>query len=81
MMMFKHNRLFVIVGLLCLAGVIAITARGCGTSAPTVTGTVTVDGHPLENGSITFFPIEKTPGGTSGAAINQGKFEVSIGLT
>ncbi len=60
---------------------LALLARGWLTSAPTVAGTVSVGGLPLQEGAITFFPIEGTPGGTSGAGITEGKFEVSEGLT
>ena len=51
------------------------------TSSPTVAGTVTVGGQPLEEGSITFFPIDgDTPGGIPGASIVDGKFEILDGL-
>ena len=79
--MSTHNRLWLPVGLICLAVMLAVTVRGCGTSAPTVAGTVLVGGLPLQEGATTFFPIEGTAGGTSGARITEGKFEVSAGLT
>lgn len=74
----RSRRLFF--GLICLAVTLAVTVRGCGTSAPTVAGTVTVGGLPLQEGAITFFPIDGTAGGTSGARITEGKFDVARGL-
>jgi hypothetical protein len=40
-----------------------------------MTGTVTVDGQPLEKGVITFYP--NGPGTTVGGEINAGKFELA----
>lgn len=60
--------------------IIAIATAGCGTSAATVAGTVSVGGQPLQQGRINFSPIEDTPGGSSGAAIIDGQFDVPEGL-
>ena len=42
-----------------LAGISAITACfiGCGTPATTITGAVTLDGQPVPNASLEFFPV------------------------
>ena len=69
-------------GLVAFAFMLVLMARGWMTSPPSVKGTVTVGGQPLEDGSITFFPIEReTSGGTAGAPIIDGKFEVLTGLS
>jgi hypothetical protein len=48
---------------------------GCGGGETSITGTVTVDGHPLQDGYITFFP---TQGGknTCGAQVIDGKYQI-----
>jgi hypothetical protein len=64
-----------------------LLASGCSKAGPTVTGTVLVDGKPLEKGSITFVPIDdkaevasgRGPGG--GGTIKRGKYQVDKGLT
>jgi hypothetical protein len=49
-------------------------ASGCGGN-PTakVSGTVTLDGQPLENGTITFYPTANS-GQTAGGGIENGKY-------
>jgi hypothetical protein len=51
---------------------------GCGPSSKldkvVVTGTVTLDGQPLPNGEIRFFPIDGTPGSVSGGPIVDGDY-------
>ena len=50
-------------------------AAGCGSSdAATVEGTVTLDGQPLKEGTISFEPVDPTTGGTGGGVIKDGKF-------
>lgn len=47
---------------------------GCG-GEPMVSGTVTVDGKPLPEGSITFIPVDgKAP--TAGSSIKDGQYSV-----
>jgi hypothetical protein len=52
---------------------------GCGQSGITFSGTATLDGQPIENGSVTLFPSDGQ-GPTAGGAIVAGKFTVT-GLT
>jgi hypothetical protein len=55
-------------------------ASGCGDSKKSlVSGTVSVDGDPLANGTIAFFPIDGK-GPTAGAGIKDGKYEVEAGV-
>ena len=73
-------RRFVLAGLL-----IAYAVTGCGKSGPKtvpVSGTVTVDGAPLNAGQVTFFPVDNTGGsggtGFSGGIIDSaGKYTIS----
>jgi len=49
---------------------------GCG-GEPMVSGTVNVDGKPLEKGSISFFPVDgKTH--TAGGDIEEGSYSVPV---
>ncbi|MEZ6129841.1 MAG: hypothetical protein R3C59_14255 [Planctomycetaceae bacterium] len=46
--------------LFCCVGIVAVATTGCGESGPAtypVTGTVTFDGAPVEEGRITFRPV------------------------
>jgi hypothetical protein len=54
-----------------------IFATGCGDGEPKaeVSGTVTLDGVPIENGSIQFYPTGKT-GQTAGGGIEKGIYKV-----
>lgn len=50
---------------------------GCGGgSGSTVSGSVTVDGKPLDDGYISFYPAPNTPGPTTGGEIKGGKYTV-----
>lgn len=52
----------------------------CGPSGPervVVTGTVTYQGKPIEQGSIRFVPTGETKGPATGTAIQQGQYEAS----
>ena len=69
------------VALLCLAITLAVSVRGCGTSGPAVSGTVSVDGELLTSGSIRFVPLADTPGSDAGASIAKGKYRIPKGLT
>ncbi len=63
-----------------LASVLLLTLAGCGGDGPRqyqVTGSVTFDGQPIEQGEIRFMPTEA--GGTPYAgAIANGKFECKV---
>jgi len=58
--------------LVLLAGV------GCGPSSNTVhvSGQVTFDGEPVEQGEITFRPVQGTEGPATGGVIKKGRYEV-----
>lgn len=65
-------------GLLCV-GLIAIV--GCGNSVDgplraSVNGTVTLDGKPLEAGTIRFVPLAETGGPKTSASIVNGRFDL-----
>src|SRR5438874_241891 len=58
-------------GLLCFLG--------CADSGPPtaeVSGTVRLDGRPIEEGSIQFIPVEGTRGPSAGAPIEDGKYHI-----
>jgi hypothetical protein len=59
---------------------IAIAAVGCGSADPNrlpVAGTVTVDGRPLDAGTITFLPVEGGP--PASVTIEAGTFAIDAG--
>lgn len=62
---------------------LALPAIGCGTrSGPTrasVEGVVSVDGEPIETGSITFTPTEGTSGPIAGGPIERGRYRIAKG--
>ena len=65
-------------GVSLLASCVALLV-GCSDGAPnraTVFGAVTLDGQPLESGSIDFFPAEGTRGPTAGATIDGGRYRI-----
>ncbi len=51
---------------------------GCGDSGPSVRvwGTVSYQGRPVEEGRIIFFPIDGTPGPSTGTIIEQGRYDI-----
>ena len=62
-----------------LWGLIACMHAGCKDSGPTrveVTGTVTLDGTPVPDGVLEFFPEAATNGPTAGAPIKNGQYEI-----
>jgi len=62
-----------------LLGVLAVIvfAAGCGTGKVTVSGKVTLDGEPIENGSILFEPADGN-GGSEGDSITAGAYQVEL---
>jgi hypothetical protein len=57
---------------------------GCsGSDKAEVSGTVKVNGEPIQEGAITFIPVEGTVGPGTGAAIRDGSYHVpqSMGAT
>ena len=55
--------------------VLAPLLLGCGSSETVVTGSVTVNGQPLRQGYITFFPTAGTKA-TCGAEVIDGQYQV-----
>jgi len=57
---------------------LAATAIGCadrsGLDKVPISGEVTLDGQPIPNGEILFYPAEGTKGSVSGGAIKDGKY-------
>lgn len=80
MMMFIFKRVCVSRGfgsMLCAA--MAMSLVGCGAGGPErveVRGKVTLNGQPLDQGSIAFIPTGTTQGPTTGAKIENGTYMV-----
>lgn len=54
-----------------------ILSGGCGGGTQaSVAGKVTLDGQPVENGLITFVPMDKSKGQTAGASISNGNYKI-----
>lgn len=73
---------FVFNGLLCGLSVIALGCGGAdyeGDKRFPITGTVTVDGEPMEYGTISFIPAMQSEARVSGGPIVAGKFEMREG--
>ena len=62
-------------------GLVALGPAGCGGGPPRahVHGTVTLDGTPIPNGSIEFFPLGPS-GQSAGTAIKDGKYEIDASV-
>jgi hypothetical protein len=57
-----------------------LLAAGCsGGGKAEVSGTVLLDGEPVEQGSINFIPVEGTSGPGVGAVIKDGKYHIPKG--
>src|SRR6476620_5618956 len=62
-------------GLLFMA--VMMAAAGCGSASRAgVSGSVSVNGQPLEAGDLSFSPVAPQGGPTAGAAIVRGKYKV-----
>jgi len=65
--------------LLCVAAAVAIGVAGCGRANPRdrlpISGKVTLDGAPLDQGAIQFTPLAGKDTVGSGAVIKDGKYE------
>jgi hypothetical protein len=59
-----------------LVAVVAV-AGGCGTGVATVSGTVSLDGQPLAEGTISFLPADGATA-TAGDRIQNGRYSVSM---
>jgi len=70
--------------LILVASIVSLVwMAGCGSSGPerhTVAGTVTLDGSPIEEGTITFVPIEGGNGGSGEITDGAYKLEGNSGL-
>ncbi len=65
--------------LICLLTACLVTA-GCSGGDPlgrqTISGKVTLDGRPLDSGTIHFEPLDETGGHGSGGVITDGRYEL-----
>jgi hypothetical protein len=59
---------------LCL--LISVCGCGLGGNRAAIEGAVTLDGQPVDNGSILFVPIEGTKSPTAGAVIAAGRYQI-----
>lgn len=68
--------------LICLGLIVAGLFSGCGSKDPlnrrAISGTVTLDGQPLKQGSIAFQPLQQGGVG-SGGLISDGKYTIPAG--
>ena len=63
----------------CLMLILCVLSpfAGCrGDRRVAIEGRVTLDGQPVENGTISFLPVEGTQGPSSGAAILGGRYKI-----
>jgi hypothetical protein len=61
-------------------GLLVGSMGGCSPSGPAraaVAGQVLVDGQPLVEGSISFFPVEGTHGPSTGGIIHDGQYKIA----
>jgi hypothetical protein len=57
--------------------VFLLAALGCGDSGrASVSGSILVDGEPLQSGAISFYPMEGTHGPNAGAVIEDGEYSI-----
>jgi len=63
-----------------VCGLLLLLAIGCGKSGSNrsaISGNVTLDGKPIEHGSILFTPIEGTKGTVAGGPIEGGQYRLA----
>jgi hypothetical protein len=65
------QKLFVAIALPCLAAV------GCGDNATTISGAVSINGEPVKEGTIGFFPVDGNAR-TTGTKIRDGKYSAEV---
>src|SRR5688572_26319207 len=66
-----------LIGLIGLIGI-----AGCSQSGPEradVSGTVELDGQPIDEGAIQFIPVQGTQGPSAGGVIKDGKYAIPRG--
>jgi hypothetical protein len=62
-----------------LLGLFASLQTGCGSSdRSAVSGAITLDGKPLQTGTIELYPIESTKGPSSGGVVEGGRYQIPI---
>jgi hypothetical protein len=59
----------------CLAAALLLLA-GCSGNRAEISGTVRLNGHPIEEGSINFIPVEGATGPGTGAVIKDGRYHI-----
>jgi hypothetical protein len=57
-----------------------LAPAGCGGKVASVSGSVTLDGTPVESGLITFTPVEGTPGSGARAQIAKGAYAIDSSM-
>jgi hypothetical protein len=72
------------VTLLALLGMVGLlSGSGCGDDTgpqrAEVEGQVTLDGAPIEKGSIAFYPVEGTTGPSAGGTVENGRYGIPAG--
>ena len=50
---------------------------GCGGQAASVCGQISVDGKPVQNGTVRLDPVKGTPGPSAAAPIRAGRYELA----
>ena len=73
---FQVENLRLLVVLAC-SGMLGCGALEGGPQRAAVIGRVTVDGQPVENGSVQFIPTQGTSGPMAGAVITDGEYSLS----
>ena len=59
---------------------LALLASGCGAKVASITGSVSLDGKPVESGLITFVPVDGTPGSGARAQIAKGVYAIDASM-
>ena len=72
---FSKLAIFCVVSGLCLA--FGCNKAAQGPERASISGTVQLDGRPIEQGSILFSPAEGVRGTTAGGAIQNGKYQLN----
>lgn len=65
--------------IIALAAVLTCLTAGCGSDLVAVSGTVTLDGKPADDGSVSFQPADGQ-GPSAGGSVKEGRFELTPGL-
>lgn len=63
-----------------LALLVAASGCGSGVRRVQVSGNVSLDGKPIEEGNITFVPIKGTTGPSTGGVIRNGQYDVAAAV-